>query len=185
MSTAHYRVTYRKVWPALLAWLFVLPLFGRPTAAQTITIGSVGGVAGTSVWFDVSFDPGGKSIAGTQNDIVFDSIHTPIGTCAVNDQIPKDLAWSFLPDGCVGSACNTIRATIISTTDDPDINRSTGPMLSPIVLYRCRVDIPAGLSQQNYPLTIGGVLGSDPLGNSKPVTGVSGTFMVFGSGGGC
>jgi hypothetical protein len=171
---SHRRTTRRQLWSAfaVLAFGVIVPLLAAPSAAQTITVGSVCGVPGTSVWFDVSFDPQDMSIAGTQNDIAFDSVNTPITTCTVNPDLGKNLSRSFLPSGCSGTGCTSLRGLVFSTV-------STGPIPSPIVLYTCRVDIPAGASLGTYALTIGNVSGGSPLGHFMPITGVSGNLYVL------
>jgi hypothetical protein len=163
---SHRRMTRRQLWPAfaVLAFAVIVPLLAAPAAAQTITVGSVCGVPGTSVWFDVSFDPQDMSIAGTQNDIAFDSVNTPIATCAVNPELGKSR--------CSGTGCTSLRGLVFSMA-------STGPIPSPIVLYTCRVDIPAGATLGTYALTIGNVSGGSPLGHFMPITGVSGTLYVL------
>ena len=74
-----------------------------PATSQTLTAGQVCGQVGTSVWFDVTLNPQGKSIAATQNDISFDSVNTPIGTCTIADGLNQSLSLNFLPSGCSGT----------------------------------------------------------------------------------
>jgi hypothetical protein len=153
-------------------------LLAAPAAAQTITIGLACGAPGTSVWFDVTLDPQGKSIAATQNDILFNSTNTPIATCVKNDLLTKNLRSGFLPAGCSGAACNTLRGIVVSTSDSDAI-------LSPTVIFRCRVDIPATATAGNYPLLIRNVSGADPVSNPKPISGVNGQVSVTSGTCGC
>ncbi len=156
-----------------------LALLAVPGWGQTITVVPTCGAPGTSVWFDVTLDPQGHSIAGTQNDIVYDSTNTPIGECLVNDQLGKGLSWSFLPDGCSGTACTSIRAIVVSTDN-------SAPILSSAVLYRCRIDIPAGTPVNQYGLFNQNASATDPLTNFEEVTAVTGGIYVGDcSGGGC
>jgi hypothetical protein len=172
----HSRVPRRQLSLTLYVLLLgvIIPLCAAPAASQTITVESACGVPGTSVWFNVFFDPEDMSIAGTQNDITFNSINAPIATCTVNSALNKTLSMSFLPNGCTGTGCTTVRGLIYSMTN-------TGPIRSPIVLFSCRVDIPGGATLGSYALTIGNVSGSDPLTNPMPIAGVSGQITVAAS----
>jgi hypothetical protein len=160
--------------------LFGLSLLTLPWAAtaQTITVGSIVGQVGTSVWFDVTLDPQGKSIAATQSDIGFDAANIPIGTCTRNQDLDKDLSWSRLPTGCSGAACETVRGIILST-------ENSNAILTPTVLYRCRVDIPSGATPGTYPLTIQNASASDPISNPRALTEVDGQVTVTSGGSGC
>ena len=108
------RTSIGKLIVASLATAFFVTLRTAPVLGQTLTIGLASGAPGTSVWFDVTLDPQGKSIAATQNDIGFNSVNTPIATCVKNDALAKDLSLNSLPNGCSGTAC-TIACTNCST----------------------------------------------------------------------
>lgn len=151
----------------------------RPVLSQSLTVGLACGAAGTSVWFDVTFDPQGDSIGAVQNDITFNSTNAPITTCTKNTELAsKDLSLSFLPSGCAGSACTTVRAIVLSLSN-------TDAILTPMVLYRCRVDIPANATPGNYPLAIHDASGSDPISNRKTISGISGQVSVTSGSCGC
>jgi hypothetical protein len=153
-------------------------LFAAPATAQTITIGLACGAPGTSVWFDVTLDPQGSSISATQNDISFNSANSPIATCTGADAPTQDLGTNFLPNGCTGAACTTIRGIVASLSDQWAI-------VIPTVIYRCRVDIPASAVAGNYPLYIQNVSGSDPASNPKSISGVNGQISVTSGSCGC
>ena len=150
-------------------------LFRSNARSQTLTLGSVSGIRGQSVWFDVTLSIESKSIAGTQNDITFNGANIPIGTCVKNDQLTKDVSLTFLPAGCTGAACTSVRIIFSSMSDNSALDDL-------IVLYRCRVDIPSGAALGNYPLTISNVSGGDPVGNFVAMTGVNGQVTVGCSG---
>jgi hypothetical protein len=150
-----------------------------PLLGQNLQVGLACGAAGTSVWFDVTLDPQGDSIGAVQNDITFNSTNAPITTCTKNTELAsKDLSLSFLPSGCAGSACTTVRAIVLSLSN-------TDAILTPMVLYRCRVDIPANATPGNYPLAIHDASGSDPISNRKTISGISGQVSVTSGSCGC
>lgn len=149
-----------------------LVMLGLATSvsAQTISASAVSGVRCSSVWFNVTLDPQGKSIAGTQNDISYSTANIPIATCQKDTNLTdKDLSWSY-------PATGKVRGLILSTSDSSAI-------LSPKVVYRCRVDIPATATLGTYTLTVSNAKGTDPLGNAKTVTGQNGQITI--TSGGC
>jgi hypothetical protein len=155
-----------------VAYFAALATIGLATsaAAQTISASSVSGVRCGSVWFNVTLDPQGKSIAGTQNDISYSTANIPIATCQKDTNLTdKDLSWSY-------PATGKVRGLILSTSDSSAI-------LSPKVVYRCRVDIPATATLGTYTLTVSNAKGTDPLGNSKTLTGQNGQITI--TSGGC
>ena len=117
------------------------------------------------IWFDVAFDPGGRSISSIQNDIVISSPAVRIQECVINPDIEKDLSWAYLPDG------SGIRAIVLSFTN-------TGPILTPEPLYRCAVTIPADLAPGSYAIYLAAASASDPLTNPKEVAVENGTITV-------
>lgn len=146
-----------------------LALSSTMATAQTIAASSVSGVRCSSVWFNVTLDPQGKSVAGTQNDITYSTANIPIATCEVDATLDKGLSWSYPASG-------KVRGLILSTSN-------SNAILSPRVLYRCRVDIPATATLGTYPLTVSSTLATDPLGNSKTLTGQNGQVTI--TAGGC
>lgn len=139
-------------------------------SAQTISLSSVSGVRCSSVWFNVTLDPQGKSIAGTQNDISYSTANIPIATCQKDTNLTdKDLSWSY-------PATGKVRGLILSTSNSDAIGSAS-------VLYRCRVDIPATATLGTYTLTVSNTLAADPLGNSKTLTGQNGQITI--TSGGC
>ncbi|MBI4517079.1 MAG: hypothetical protein HY699_14830 [Deltaproteobacteria bacterium] len=180
MSADYHRATRRRRRRAGSGLLLTVlsSLLAMPAAAQIITAGEACGQPGTSVWFDVTLDPQGKSIAATQNDISFNSTNTPIATCVREAQLSKELSLAFLPAGCSGTACTALRAIMLSTSD-------SGAIGQPTVLYRCRVDIPANATPGSYPLVIHNAAGADPVTNPKPITGLDGQLGVTPGNCGC
>jgi hypothetical protein len=160
----------------------IIAVLAAGAYAQTLSPNFVSGAPGTSVWFDVSLDPQGTSIAATQNPIFFDRYRTPISTCVINSELGKSLSFALLPVGCFvggvgGPPCTTVRALVFTLT---------GPqwaITSPRVLYRCRVDIPANAPPGFYPLYPLGIssdlpAGSTPPGDPQPITGLNGGVTV-------
>jgi len=167
------------------AWLTAGALcFASVAQAQTITIGNAGGAAGQQVTVSVTLTTT-TPVAGTQNDISFAA---PLSVaakaangkpdCKVNGDIDKGAtSFAFRPNGCSGAACTSIRALVLSTDNVDAI--PTGS-----VLYTCNVNIAADAANGDAPLTISGVILSDPAGNQVAgATGVSGTVTVVGGGG--
>jgi len=175
----HNRPIRRQLLPALCGWLLgvTVLLLAVPAASQTLTVGLVCGPPGASLWFSVTLDPQDRSIAAIQNDISFDSTHTPIGTCTIADGLNKSLSWTYLPNGCSGTGCNGVRDIIFSMSDSSALGYGA--------VYQCRVDIPANTPSGTYPLTVSNPAASDPLGNAQPVTGVNGTVYVTTGSCGC
>ena len=167
------------------AWLTAGALCCASAAqAQTITIGNATGNAGDTVSVSATLTVGTTPVAGTQNDITFAA---PLAVaaksngkpnCAVNADIDKGAtSFAFRPNGCTGAACTSIRALVLST-DNVD------PIPTGSVLYTCQVTIATDAAAGDYPLSIIGVILSDPAGNQVAgATGVSGTVTVGGGGG--
>ena len=156
--------------PGLLVAVLSLFICGS-SAAQTITVGTISGARGASVWFDVTLNPQWKSIAGTQNEISFNAVNTPVVTCLVEPGHGKSLSYARLPTGCGTGTCSKVRALILSTSDATALPSS--------VLYRCRIDIPSNATPGAYALTVQNPSGSDTDGNIKAVSGISGQITVF------
>lgn len=122
----------------------------------------------------------GTSVAGLQNDITFDAARAAIGRkpngkpdCTVNPAIHKGLTgFAFLPHGCSGTACKSIRALVVAA-DNVD------PIPEGSKLYSCKVKIPAGTPPGTYALTLSTVVLSSPKGKKiAGATGVNGTITV-------
>jgi hypothetical protein len=74
--------------------------------------------------------------------------------------------------GCTGPACGGLRALVLSTGNVTPIGDGSA-------LYTCKVNIAAGASDGQYPLTISGIILSDPNGNQVPgATGINGKITV-------
>jgi hypothetical protein len=172
-------MTRCQLWPALslLALGVIVSLFAAPAAAQTLTAGSVCGNPGESIWFYVTLNSNGESIAAVQNDIGFDSTNIPIGTCQIAEGVNKGLFRTYLPNGCSGASCNGMRGIVLSTSDTNAMNDGA--------VYQCRVDIPANAAPGNYPLTVSNVAASDPIANPQPLSAVNGSVYVTTGSCGC
>ena len=161
--------------------IFVVPPVATPTPVRpSIVINPLRGEPGQDVFIAAHLATAGATVAGTQNDIVFDSNNTPIaafgdGTpdCAVNPDIDKTAAsFAFQPPGCRGNACTSMRATIFSADN-------VTPIADSAVLYTCTVSIAATAPTGVYPLTIDGVVLSTPDGQPVPDAMVTSSAIVF------
>ncbi len=101
---------------------------------------------------------------GTQNDIGFDGTNTPILARSDGDSpdcvglLSSNLAqFAFLPQGCTGSDCNGVRASVSALN---------GASLIPehASLYSCRVTIAPNAAPGTYPLGLTGVVLIGPNG---------------------
>ncbi len=145
----------------------------------SINVGSASGADGQQVTFAVSLSTGGASVAATQNDIAFDVANTPIAAtlsgspdCTVNPSINKEYTvFAFEPPSCVGAACTSIRALVLSLMN-------VNPIPDGSMLYTCKVNISPGAPAASYPLTISNVGMSDPMGHEISATGTDGAITV-------
>lgn len=145
----------------------------------SLEVGSATGPRGDAVQFDVSLHTGGQSVAGTQNDLLFDPT-VPVAAqangrpdCAVNPAIDKNAtAFAFIPIGChPGVDCKGMRAIVIATDNSE-------PIPDAAVLYTCKVVISPSVPPGSYPLSPSGVAASDPTGNGIFITSSSGAITV-------
>lgn len=89
----------------------------------------------------VKLATGGATIAGTQNDLLFDTTvrvqARPDGQpdCSGNREIDKGLtSFRFLPPGCTGHACTGLRAVVVAEDN-------VLPIPDGSVLYTCNVTV--------------------------------------------
>jgi hypothetical protein len=147
--------------------------------AASLIVGNATGNPGQQVTVSVAIESAETSVVGTQNDINFGP---PLAIaakangkpdCTVNPDIDKGAtSFAFRPNGCVGAACTSIRALVIATDN-------VTPIASGSVLYTCKVNIGASATNGQYPLTISGIILSDPNGDIVPnATGTNGTVVV-------
>jgi hypothetical protein len=153
-----------------------------PAVGTTITIGATSGQRGAQVSFAVTYQAAGTgSATATQNDIGFDSTNTPIipnpstgaPMCTPSQTIVdlnKTVTFAFLPSGCTGATCQTVRALI------EDNNGSLLP--TGATLYTCTVRIATTAATGIYPLTASTVQGSTAGGSPLIVTGINGQVTV-------
>ena len=128
----------------------------RPAPVASINIGSATGTPGAVVHVDVTLDlltmP--LSVIATSNDFDFKP-EAPVarGTdgrpaCAVNPDIQKDGFFTFLPEGCTGTACTGVSALVIPVTNSDPIPDDT-------TLYTCTIEIADGAAPGSYELESG------------------------------
>lgn len=152
-------------------------------ATPLLEVGSASGAPGQQVTFSVTLNAPGSVVAGTQNDLTFDSLDTPIPAnasgipdCTANPSTGKSGFFAFRPPGCSGTACTGMRALILSLT-------SINPIPDGLVLYTCKVNIAPGAPAGTYPVAISGVIFSDPSGTKVPgATGTDGAIVVKATG---
>jgi hypothetical protein len=136
------------------------------------------GPPGALVRFTAALKTAGAAIAGTQNDIAFDSINTPIaarsddGTPDCIGLLPRKQAqFAFLPPGCSGSGCVSIRA-LVYAVDNTAVIADHSP------LYSCAVAIAPSAAPGMYPLAISGIVLAGPKGEHV-TSGSGGNGAIF------
>jgi hypothetical protein len=154
------------------------------TATRSVTprppvlhVSTTTGQAGNEVEFVATLETNGNVVAGTQNDLAFDSLRIPVVArldgdpdCTVNAGLGADSLFGFQPPGCSGVACSGIRALVFGS-----------PVAIPdgAELYRCTVRIAADAPAATYPLTVSGVVMSNPDGIGFPgASGTNGAVIV-------
>ncbi len=154
----------------------------EPGASITLSVPTGG--PGDRLTFDVTLQTRGSAIAGTQNDISFDS-GTPIAAapngrpdCTANPAINKLATnFAFRPGGCTpGRDCTAIRVLVLST-DNVD------PIDDGALLYTCAVRVGDATPPGSYALAVSGEIASDPNGNQVPFSGIDGAVVVNVAGG--
>jgi hypothetical protein len=132
-----------------------------------LSLSSARGKPGASVSVSATLDTAGASVAGTQNDIVYDPAHIAIAQrangkpdCRANGQLGKEgTAFSFLPSGCRGASCTSVRVLVLSLSNvDPIPNGS--------VLYTCTVQIAPQARPGTHRLEVTRVGFSSPTGQA-------------------
>jgi hypothetical protein len=147
-----------------------------------IVIGAVRGSPGEQVALGVTLRTGGQDVEGVQNDIIFDPGSAPIAArasgepdCSGNPDISKEgTVFSFLPSGCSGVECNTLRAIVVSF-------ENLAPIPDGAVLYTCKIAIAADAATGTYPLILSNIAVSSSTG--QRFSDVSGENNVVAVGG--
>jgi hypothetical protein len=162
--------------------IFVIPPAPTPTPVQpAVVVDAVSGDPGQDVLLTARLVTAGAGVAGTQNDIVFDSLNTPIAAlangqpqCNANPDIDKAAtAFAFQPPGCSGSACTAIRAIVLST-------ENVAPIADGAVLYTCTISIAPTAATGVYPLSITDIALSTPDGLLVPSATTSSSAVLVG-----
>jgi hypothetical protein len=129
---------------------------------------------------NATLSSGSASIAGTQNDIGFDSkqlaiVATAKGKpdCVANRSLGKEgTAFSFMPPGCNGGpTCTGVRALVLSLSN-------VAPIPNGSTLYSCKVHIASQASPGSYKLTNSRVGFSSPKGDAIDGSAGDGTITV-------
>jgi concanavalin A-like lectin/glucanase superfamily protein len=106
---------------------------------------------------------GGSSVAGTQNDLVWDDSCATLQGCSAAPRTGKSLNTSFPP-----GEPSTLHALVLSITDVDPIPDGA--------LYCC--DFTAELDSGCCPIQVTNALGSDPQGKRLDIVGVPGSICV-------
>ena len=156
----------------------------RPRAGggPSLSLSNASGGPGQRVDVSVTLRTGGASVAGTQNDLVFDPSQIAIqsatgGTpdCSANRALRKNgTAFSFLPKGCkptLGAGCTTVRALVLSLNN-------VDPIPDGATLYTCKLQISpqAKPGAQRLSMTREGF--SDPQGKEISGSATNGSVRV-------
>jgi hypothetical protein len=149
-----------------------------PVRAVVLEIGDSIGEPGVAVQVDVVLNTEGASVVATQNDIGYAA---PLRIRARADGRPDCMAkadldkgatvFGFLPAGCSGAACTSVRALVLAF-DNVD------PIPNGVTLYMCVVEIAADSPGGAFPLTISNLGASDPFGAELPTTGRDGAIVI-------
>ncbi|MBI3783690.1 MAG: hypothetical protein HY270_09825 [Deltaproteobacteria bacterium] len=151
-----------------------------PGGAPAIELSSRQAAPGAEVAIEAHLQTGGASIGAVQADLGFDSVNTPVvgisvgvPDCTLNPELSKQFIAIFRPMGCIGSACNVLRAFVF-----PESFPIT-PIADGALLYTCRFVVQPTAPFAVYPLTLSGLVFGDL--NGDPVadgTGVDGAISV-------
>jgi hypothetical protein len=151
------------------------PVLPRTGSVAVVHIGSAAGNPGQLVTVDVTLETAGLEVAGVQVDIAFtsnarinaDEFDDP--DCDVNPAIDKNHStFAFLPNGCFGTTCTSIRALVLALNN-------VIPIPDGARLFSCRVQISPSAANGSYPLN-----GSNP-GSSNPSGGAVDTLVSHGA----
>lgn len=157
-----------------------IPTPTSATGGPAVVLDQITARPGATVDLNATLLEKGASIATVQFDVGFapearisaNSHGKPF--CRVNPDIDKGAtSFAFRPNACVGTECTTFRTVVLSTD-------SVDPIPDGAVLITCRVSI-ASDALGAYPLTISGVLMTDPTGAQVHATGVDGLITVSGA----
>ena len=147
---------------------------GRPA----IVLGTATGAPGQDVTLVVTLQSAGTHVAGTQNDLNFDTANVSLGasgkpSCRVNSAIGKSAsAFSLRPNGCQGTACTAVRALVFSVDN-------TDPIPDGATLYTCTMHISTSAPPGQYRISASGVILSTPAGQKVPnATSSDGVLIV-------
>jgi hypothetical protein len=173
-----FRVDRTLVVLAVAAITFISPA----ARAAKLVVSDAVGHAGAQVTMAVTLATEGMPVAATENDVSFSA---PLAIaakangrpdCTVNPDIDKGAtSFAFRPSGCVGATCSSVRALVVSTDN-------VAPIPDGSVLYTCSVIVAPGAVGGAYPLTVSGIVISDPHGNRVPeAAGCAGTLFVSGA----
>ena len=150
-----------------------------PPGEALVRIGTASGKPGDTVTFGVTLF-GSETVAGTQNDIIFDP-DTPVLSnasgrpdCTVNPAIGKNAtSFSFGPAGCLAGACTSVRVLVLDLSN-------VDPIPAGALLYTCRASI-APTAVENHYLACRNAGASDPDGGALEAVCEDGAILVEGA----
>jgi hypothetical protein len=151
-------------WMILLLTFWILPI---QAAAQTISVGSVSGQAGTAVDLRINFTAGATGVATLQFDLAFPSslslVSTTTGAAATS--AGKSANGSTISGG--------VRVLIFGLNQN---------LIGSGEVVIVRLNIAAGTPPGTIAVTIGNIVASDALGLNVTASGTSGSVTVAGQG---
>jgi hypothetical protein len=157
-------------WVGLFLFLDATTAVAQPRVELDEPVGQPGG----QVVIAARLRANGSDVAALQNDVGFDVVHVAIASkangkpdCTANPAIDKNASsFGFRPFPCQGSACNAVRAVVLSTENITEI-------VDGAVLYTCKINIDPQAALGTYPVTVSTVVMSDP--QAKVIQGAGGT----------
>ena len=193
------------VWETISALIYATAVAVAVTPAAhaaSIAASTVTGAPGQQVTFTVTLTTAGQAVGGTQNDISFDGINTPIAAglrcstthaqhCNGDSDCPFGESCVPAPDCDVNPSISVDKngtgfglqppgCTGSACTDLRALILSTHNT-NPIpdgVLYTCTVNISPTAAAGSYAISISGVVLVDPSGSELPATASDGAIVV-------
>jgi len=159
---------------AVSALLLVAGATAATAQDVTLEVGSATIGAGGSGTVDIVLNAGSNEVAGTENELDWDTAAIQVGDCTVNEAIDKTLQKTFRPTdpACTpGEDCESFKGIIINFSD-------LSPIADGATLYTCNVNVAADAAPGEYGVNCTLPGSSDPDGNSFDTACNSGTIVV-------
>jgi YVTN family beta-propeller protein len=137
-----------------------VPLPQCPEGLPCMSVSSATGRRGDDLPVEVRLHPAGRTIAGTQNDILWDSGVSLHSCTAGGPSVRTSTSYS----------ASSLRALVFGD--------SVQPITDGTVLYTCTLTIARNAALGEYYLRTVRILGTDPAGEPVNVVGADGTVLV-------